>query len=108
MTRVWYEPDEFRLRVEGHAGATENGIDIVCAGASALAWTLVEAATERPDYNAALFIDPERAIIDVRCSPKPRACAACRYMFEIIVGGLRLIAEAHPEFLRIGGPEDGT
>lgn len=108
MTRVLWEPENFRLRVEGHARATETGIDPVCAGASALAWALVEAATEHEEFNAVLHIDPDRAVIDVRCRPIPIARAACLYMFEIIAGGLTLIAEAHPEYMRIGGPDYGT
>ena len=47
MIRVTYEPREHRLRVEGHALAAPAGEDLVCAAASALAWTLVRAATAR-------------------------------------------------------------
>lgn len=100
MTAVLYEPGDYRLRVEGHAQAAD-GIDPVCAGASALAWALVEAATNREDYRAALHIDPENAVIDVRCSPTEKAGETCRYMFEVILGGLMLIAEAHPDNMRI-------
>ena len=101
MTAVLYEPEEYRLRVEGHAQATDDGFDPVCAGASALAWALVEAATNREDFSACLHIDPVKAIIDVRCYPAEKARKACRYMFEIILGGLLLISEAHPDNLRI-------
>ncbi len=104
MTSVLYEPEEYRLRVEGHAGAAD-GIDPVCAGVSALAWALVEAATARDDFDAALFINDAEAVIEVECSPSAEAAGDCRYMFEIILGGLMLIAEAHPEHMqiRIGG-----
>lgn len=108
MTLVTYEPKNYRLRLEGHARATQSGFDPVCAGASALAWTLVEAATNREDYGAHLFIDPDKAVIDVQCSPKRAAAADCRYLFQIILDGLTLIAEAHPDHLRIGGKDDGA
>ncbi len=108
MTRVIYEPAEYRMRVEGHAEATESGFDPVCAGASALAWTLVEAATNREDYGAHLYIDPDRAIIEVQCSPSRAAAADCRYLYQIILDGLTLIAEAHPDNLRIGGEYHGA
>lgn len=101
MTTVLYQPEEYRLRVDGHAGATEDGIDPVCAGASALAWALVEAATNRGEYYTALFIDEKKAVIDVRCRPKSEAQDKCRYMFEVILGGLMLIAEAFPENMQI-------
>lgn len=104
MTSVFYEPGEYRLRVEGHAGAAD-GIDPVCAGASALAWALVEAATARDEYRASLFVDERNAVIEVECEPTADAARDCRYMFEIILGGLMLIAEAHPDNMqiRIGG-----
>lgn len=107
MTSVQYDPGEFRLRVEGHAAATD-GIDPVCAGVSALAWALVEAATARQDYNAQLHIDGETPVIEVQCRPEGKAGKRCRYMLEIIMGGLMLIAEAHPEHvqIKIGGDED--
>ena len=105
MTKVLYEPGKYRLKLEGHAGATENGVDTICAGASALAWALVEAATNNPDYNATYDIDPDEALIDVQCEPTEAAADSCFYMFEVVLGGLMLIAEAYPEFMeiRIGG-----
>lgn len=101
MTNVLYEPGDYRLRLVGHAGATENGFDPVCAGASALGWALVEAATDDPDYGTCLTIDRKKPEIDVRCTPVPDAETKCRQMFEVILGGLMLIAEAHPEHMTI-------
>ena len=104
MTTVMYDPGNFRLRLTGHAKSAES-MDPICAGASALAWALVEAATERADYRASLQIEPQKPEIDVRCDPRDEARKDCRYMFEIILGGLMLIAEAYPENMqiRIGG-----
>ena len=65
MTTVMYEPANFRLRLTGHAKSAES-MDPICAGASALAWALVEAATERADYRASLQIEPQKPEIDVR------------------------------------------
>lgn len=101
MTNVLYEPGAYRLRLVGHAGATKDGFDPVCAGASALAWALVEAATDDPDYGTRLTIDRKKPEIDVRCTPVPEAEDKCRQMFEVITGGLMLIAEAHPEHMTI-------
>ena len=101
MTTVLYQPEEYRLRLEGHANATEDGMDPICAGASALAWALVESASDRPDYSASVEIDPYKPLIDVRCRPDEEAQERCRYMFEVILGGLALIAEAFPEDMQI-------
>lgn len=105
MTTITYDEGGYRLRMEGHAGATADGIDPICAGASALGWALVEAATNREDYYARLIIQPETALIDVKCSPTRESKKACRQMFEIILGGLTLLAEAYPDNVRI---KEGT
>lgn len=102
MTKAVYEPDDFHLRIEGHAEAAKP-IDPICAGISALAWALVEASTDRACYRAALFLDDRKGIIDVRCDPENGARKDCRYMFEIIVGGLQLIAQRYPDNLQIIG-----
>lgn len=35
------EDNEYQLTIRGHAGYSDNGNDIVCAGASAIAYTLI-------------------------------------------------------------------
>ena len=100
MTTARYDPKEFRMQFTGHAKAGAP-VDPVCAGVSALAWTLAEAATDRADYRASLLIEPNGAKIDIRCDPQNGAWKDCRYMFEIILGGLAVIAEAHPDNLKI-------
>ena len=46
MTKITYHPQEYHLRIEGHAGFAEAGEDLVCAGISVLGWTLVAGAEE--------------------------------------------------------------
>lgn len=103
MIHVMYEPREYHLRIEGHALAAPAGEDLVCAAASALAWTLVRAATQRSEYRPRLFIDREKAIIDVECFPDKSAESDCRYLFEIIAGGLAVIEKNNPKNIMIGG-----
>ncbi len=100
MTTVLYEPEEFRLRIEGHAGSAPKGGDLVCAAVSALAWTLVGAAQE---FRAGIRIDEAKAIIDVRCWPSAKDEDKCEYMFGIIMGGFRLLADKYPEYIMMGG-----
>ncbi len=103
MTNVTYEPEEYSLRVEGHTGAAPAGEDLICAAASALAWTLVRAAIKRSEYRPRLFIDREQAVVDVQCFPEESAESDCRYLFEIIAGGFAVIEEHDPEHIRTGG-----
>ena len=104
MTRVFYEPEDFHVRVEGHAGSAPKGEDLVCAAVSALAWTLADAAQ---DYQAGVLINETAAIIDVRCWPNARDEEKCEQMFGVIMGGFRLLADKYPEFIKIGGADNG-
>lgn len=107
MTRVLWEPEDLHLKVEGHAGATVDGFDPVCAGISALSWALVDAVTERETIRAAVLIDPERAIIDVRCRPETGSRTRCRAIFDTVLCGLRLIADAAPDYITIKEESEG-
>lgn len=107
MTTVTvYEGQPFRMRVEGHAGASAGGFDPVCAGASMLAWTLTEAATDKADYHARLHIDELTPVIEVRCEPESRSRKSCEYLFSIIRGGFDLLAEQYPDHIQIDTKED--
>jgi len=99
MTRVIYEPENFRLCIYGHAGAAERGKDIVCAGASALGFTLLAAALEREDYHAAYHMDEAEGLLDTRCEPEEAARGDCRYLFEIIAGGFEMMATSYADNL---------
>lgn len=100
MTRISYGPG-LRMRIEGHAGAGKEGSDIVCAAASMLSWTLARAAEDEPGYAARVRIEEEPTAIEVTCEPTARAEEKCRYLFEIVHGGFKLLAESFPENVRL-------
>lgn len=108
MTRVQYEPERYYMRVEGHAQAVEPGqIDPVCAGVSALAFTLVAAADDTPEYHMQVYLNPAGGVVDVQCFPEDGFEDHCRYMFDIIYNGLRLIESEFAAYVKTGGAEDG-
>ena len=51
MTKIVYEPDRLRLRMEGHAGAGAEGEDLVCAALSMLGMTLERRVTELAEHG---------------------------------------------------------
>ena len=110
MTRVSYEPEAFRLRVEGHAGSAPAGRDLVCAAVSVLCWTLIAEAEAEERYHTETVTDEKRAYIDVRCCPEGATAYACSYLFDIIMSGFTLLAENYPEYItiRTGGDDDGN
>lgn len=107
MTRVIYEPERYHLRIEGHAGAGEAGCDPVCAGASALGFTLLTAADETPGYHTHVFADRKAGVLDIQCYPDEELRERCGYLFHVIHEGLRLVEKDAGGYLRIGGVDNG-
>jgi len=100
MTRVLYEPFEYHIRIEGHAGAAPEGGDLVCAGVSALSFALL-LAVERDSYSYRPETSVERgvALIDVKCDPRGIAHAECGAVLDAFAGGFELLARKYPEFV---------
>jgi len=103
MTKVTYHPDEFNLRVEGHAGAGKPGEDIVCAGISTLGFTLVAAADE---FNMHLYLNEADGVMDVRCYPSEETEERCRTVFDTLALGYELLAAKYPDNIIMGGRHD--
>ena len=105
MTRVRYEhgtdPPEYRMTIEGHAGAGPKGEDIVCAAASILMWTLAERAAERPELGSMIHTDSEGARAEIRCRPEKGWGLRCRDLYETILTGYELLREEYPDFVEV-------
>ena len=99
MTKVLYEPNKLHLRIEGHAGSAPKGEDLVCAGISALGFTLLQAAG-REDFNTEIETNPDDGIMDVKCMPDGVLDRNnCAVMMEAIAGGLELMAGQFPDYV---------
>lgn len=103
MIQVKYYPEEFRMRMEGHAGAGPFGQDIVCAGASTLMFTLLEAAQDEPKFSTHAYMNETEATIEVSCYPDAGHERRCRYLFDTIAHGVEMLAVKYPDHIRLGG-----
>ena len=101
MTKVTYHPEEYRMRIEGHAGSAPFGEDLVCAAATILGWTLIAGAEEIPEYGMHLYLGD--GVMDVCCYPDEEREDRCRYLFDTIARGFELMAEKYPEHIKMGG-----
>lgn len=86
----------YELRVKGHAGYNP-GNDIVCAGCSAVVYSLMGALRNAPEHLDSLTTDAERGHAWVYCEGDAVVGALYR-MAEI---GLRQIARTHPEHVQV-------
>ena len=101
MTKIYYDELGFRLRIEGHAGAGSKGEDIVCAGLSALSFTLIKAAEQTEDFRAAVTVDELQGLVEVKCKPRGAwGVTKCGIVMDTIAGGFALMAEKYPEYVK--------
>lgn len=101
MIEIIYYPRFNAVIVKGHAGFAEPGKDIVCAGVSAVTWTLAETVKKLVSEDKAMepkvMITSGRAEISVDALPKFEEYI--RDIFECICRGFRRIAEQSPEYV---------
>ena len=105
MTEVIYSRigTDHLLVLRGHAGYAENGTDIVCAGLSAITYTLMGFLKNNED-KASMRDEPGMSII--LCPSSNRVDAA----FEMAVIGYMQIAKQYPDnvTIHISGTAGGS
>lgn len=88
------------LVINGHAGTAEHGHDIVCASASMLAYTLAAGVSEVSECGK-LRNDPiitlSPGFARVVCLPFPENEGEVRSMYDLILGGYRLLSSRYPD-----------
>lgn len=103
MTTVYHREyyDRLLIAVEGHSGFSESGSDIVCAGVSALTYTLLNCML---DEEAAGNIKLIRNIVrdgyihlEIECFDF--SMERIKGMFDACVTGLLMLEENYPEFV---------
>ena len=87
---------EGEIKVSGHADYAVFGSDIVCAGVTALAQTLIKSIEDLTDDKIEYEISPGRVDIKHRdLSEKSRTLVDSFFI------GICMIAEEFPEYVRI-------
>ena len=101
MIKVIYYREYNRLTVEGHALADMPGHDLVCAGCSALVYTLAANVgnMESGGYvrDAVGRLEPGNA--DISYKPKSRYAAMAQRIFEAVCVGFELLAASNPQYI---------
>ena len=84
------------IKISGHANYAVSGSDIVCAGVTALAQTLIKSIEDLTDDKTEYEISPGR--VDIKygnLSEKSRALVDSFFI------GICMIADEFPEYVRI-------
>lgn len=105
ITVVYIErPGSLSLVINGHAGMAEYGQDIVCASASMLAYTLaagVAEASESGKLRNDPFITLSPGFARVICLPFPENEGEVRAMYDLILGGYKLLSSQYPDNVKL-------
>lgn len=97
MIRIVFRDSERIVSVEGHADFAPAGLDIVCAGVSALTQALINASA---DYGGEVITKPNGDIF-VKCRPDRGQEAECDAMMRAILLGYWSVEEEAPGFVAV-------
>lgn len=99
MIKVVYHREYNRLTVTGHAYSGEPGHDLVCASASALAYTLaanVDNLVERGQAREPT-IELNDGEANVCCKAIRKYGAVIKLIFSSICAGFEILAQQYPD-----------
>lgn len=92
------------LRVEGHAGAGAKGQDVICAGASMLAYTLAQVLTfmyEEASLHKRPQIKLEEGDTLITARPVEERYNECLHAFYVVQVGFALLARSYPQYVEL-------
>ena len=101
MINVTYHREYGRVTIEGHANSGDPGHDLVCAGVSALAYTLAanvgNLEARGMVRKPTVVLEPGKAEIEVK--PKPSHKATTALIFQSVCVGFEVLAANYPEYV---------
>lgn len=101
MIKVTYYRRYNRLTIEGHARSGEPGHDLVCAGASTLAYTLAAnvANLEAQGHARNVIVRLKPGDAEISCTVRSGAMAIAARIYEAVCVGFEILAKDYPEFI---------
>jgi len=83
--------EPYGFRIGGHAGFEAAGKDIICAGASMIAYTFLQSVSELTNEPFLSEVDESRGIVRFRFKEKP--LQEGKLLFQALLEGLRLLED---------------
>ena len=101
MIEVIYHRNLNRVTIKGHANSGDPGHDLVCAGVSALAYTLAANVGNLRDCRMVrrptVELKPGDAVIEGK--PIPRHKATTELVFQTVCVGFEVMAAEYPQYI---------
>ena len=101
MITIKYIPAEFKVIIQGHAMSDDPGRDLVCAGASALAYTI--AANVSMAQNAEMVKDVVIRLnpgdAEISCKPRKKHREIMDTVYNTVCVGFALMARDNPNYI---------
>ena len=92
------------MEATGHAGYAEKGKDIVCAGVSALLFTVEDCLNQMYTWDKLVQVPQiqlEPGDVKMECEPTLAAQGEAELLFRFLETGCRLLAEEYPEYIQV-------
>lgn len=89
--------NQYSLTIQGHAGYSSQGNDIVCAGVSAIAYTLLGFLKKYEEDAAYISAHTQSGDVKVFCQGGEKF----RLAYEMAAIGLQQIAKAYPDHVKV-------
>ena len=98
------ESGSITLKLTGHAGQAKKGEDIVCAGASILAYTVAQALQfmyEQGELQKKPHIKLKEGDTIIVAKPKPERYEETLHTFFVAQVGYSLLAKTYPQYVTL-------
>ena len=98
------ESGSITLKLTGHAGMAKKGEDIVCAGASILAYTVAQALQfmyEQGEMQKKPHIKLTEGDTVIVAKPKAETYAEALHTFFVAQVGYHLLAHNYPQYVKL-------
>ena len=104
------ESGSITLKLTGHAGAAEKGKDIVCAGASILAYTVAQTLQfmyEEGSLQKKPHIKLEEGDTIIVAKPKSEYFTEALHTFYVAQVGYYLLSHSYPQYVSLSSFGEG-
>lgn len=101
MIKVTFHRNYYRVTVDGHANSGEPGHDLVCAGASTLAYTLAANVANLADNGHVRIESMELSSgkAEISCKPRSGARATVSRIYQAVCVGFEILARDYPQYI---------